>query len=230
MDQKVDATAKPGSLPPREAPAAAQADSRVQMVMTQSKLRAERTEQLPVHEEGVMARSICLDLKTRWPSGVKKAAEMEIRFVPPRVAVTRGNKWKAQRAADCGPGSWGYPRGVDIPPADAGPAKGISVVEGVQAQAVPQVVGLPLGYMMVRDDREPPPLKAMFDRWLEKLAYFLNQVWNYLRRYGAMYPDEVDRVNTITLNLEDKVADWVLYLHNERAPELGNVDAFLEEF
>lgn len=56
----------------------------------------------------------------------------------------------------------------------AGQAQGIPAAEGAQAQAVPQVGGLPPGYMLVWDDRELPTLKAMFDGQLEKLPYFLN--------------------------------------------------------
>lgn len=45
------------------------------------------------------------------------------------------------------------------------------------AHTTQQVVEVPPGYLLVRDDCEPPPLKAMFDRRTEK---FLNQVWIYL--------------------------------------------------
>lgn len=58
MEWKVDDAAKPGAICPWEAPAADQADPRVQTVMTQSKVRVEKTEQPPVREEGVVARSI----------------------------------------------------------------------------------------------------------------------------------------------------------------------------
>lgn len=44
-----------------------------------------------------------------------------------------------------------------------------------------------------------------------------------------MYLDEVACVKAITLNLEYEAADWVMYLHDKGTPELGNVDAFLEE-
>ncbi|KAG8134770.1 hypothetical protein E2320_007855 [Naja naja] len=74
-----------------------------------------------------------------------------------------------------------------------------------------------------------PLFKATFDGWLEKLTYFLNQVWNYFERYGAAYPDKVACINDITLNLEGEATEWVVFLHNEGTPVLGNVDAFMEE-
>lgn len=36
-------------------------------------------------------------------------------------------------------------------------------------------------------------------------------------------------INTITASLEGEVADWVMFLHEEGAPELGNIDNFMEE-
>lgn len=83
------------------------------------------------------------------------------------------------------------------------------------------------GYVLVQDNCEPQPLKATFDGWTKKLAYFLNQVWNYLDLYGADFHDEGAIANAITMNLE-KEAEWVVALHNEGDLELGDVDAFLE--
>lgn len=66
----------------------------------------------------------------------------------------------------------------------------VSVVAGALACATPQVVGVPLGYVLVCDDHEPLLLRTMFDGQPEKLTYFLNQVWNYLELYGAVFPDK----------------------------------------
>lgn len=71
------------------------------------------------------------------------------------------------------------------------------------------------GYVLVQDDCEPPPLKATFDGWTEKLAYFLNQVWNYLDQYGADFHDKGAIVNAITVNLEKEATEWVVALHDE---------------
>lgn len=46
-------------------------------------------------------------------------------------------------------------------------------------------MGVPLGYMLVWDNQELPPLRATFNRKLEKLDYFLNQVWRYLDWYAV---------------------------------------------
>lgn len=45
----------------------------------------------------------------------------------------------------------------------------------------------------------------MFDGELEKLAYFLNQVWIYLERHGAVFLEEGACVNSIAANLEGKL-------------------------
>ncbi|KAK9399600.1 Retrotransposon-derived protein PEG10 [Crotalus adamanteus] len=68
----------------------------------------------------------------------------------------------------------------------------------------------------------------MFDRWAEKLTYFLNQVWIYLERHRVAYLDKGACVNTITAYLEGEVAEWMVALHDEEALELGNINAFLE--
>ncbi|KAK9403771.1 RGAG4: Retrotransposon gag domain-containing protein 4 [Crotalus adamanteus] len=69
--------------------------------------------------------------------------------------------------------------------------------------------------MLVHDDCEPPPLRVTFDGWPEKLAYLLNQVWNYLEWYGATFPDKGANVNAITANLEEEAAEWVMAFHDE---------------
>lgn len=38
---------------------------------------------------------------------------------------------------------------------------------------------------------EPPPIKATFNGSLEKLVFFLNQVWAHLDQYGPGYFDDV---------------------------------------
>lgn len=86
---------------------------------------------------------------------------------------------------------------------------------------------MPPGYLLVRDDCEPLPLKATLDRQTEKFAYFLNQVWIYLECHEAAFPDEGTCVNAITVNLEE-AAEWIVTVNNEGAPELGNISAFLE--
>lgn len=76
------------------------------------------------------------------------------------------------------------------------------VMTGAPTQVAPQVVGLPPGYVLVQQDREPSPLKAKFDSQPKKLACFLTEVWNYLEWYETMHPDEPSRVNAVTSNLE----------------------------
>lgn len=83
--------------------------------------------------------------------------------------------------------------------------------------------------MLVRDNQEPPCLRATFDGKPKKLAYFLNQVWSHMDQYGDAYLDEMACVNAINASMEGEAADWVVLLHDEAAPELGNVDAFMEE-
>lgn len=66
-------------------------------------------EQPTVHEEGIMAGTICPDAKAQWPSRVGKAAEFEFLLFPSGVALIRGSKWKVWRAADWEePGEWKF--------------------------------------------------------------------------------------------------------------------------
>lgn len=67
-------------------------------------------------------------------------------------------------------------------------------------------------------------MKATFDGDPEKLAFFLNQVWAHLDRYAPGYPSEVAMVNAVAANMEGEATEWVTRLHDEDAPELGNID------
>ncbi|KAK9403780.1 hypothetical protein NXF25_008607 [Crotalus adamanteus] len=84
------------------------------------------------------------------------------------------------------------------------------------------------GCLLVQDDHEPPSLKPTFDGQLEKVAYFLNQVWIYLVQHEAAFLDEVAYVNAVTANLEGDATEWMVMLHDEGTLELGNIDTFLE--
>lgn len=59
--------------------------------------------------------------------------------------------------------------------------------------------------------------------------FFLNQVWAHLDHYGPMYADNMACVDAIVANLEGEAAEWVMGLHDEGAPELGDPNAFLGE-
>lgn len=99
-----------------------------------------------------------------------------------------------------------------LPPVAVGQAQGIPAAAGAQAQAPPpQVGGLQPNCMLVWDVWEPTFLKAGFDKQLKKLAFILNQSWKHVEWYGAMYPDKSAYVNAITSNLENEVAEWVMY-------------------
>lgn len=95
-ERKVDSTGKPGVVPPWEALAMVQADSGLQPVVTRSKLRVEKSEQLLVWEEGTMAGSLYIGLKPQW----MEAAKVKFPLILLGVAVTQGSKWKARRAAE----------------------------------------------------------------------------------------------------------------------------------
>lgn len=45
-----------------------------------------------------------------------------------------------------------------------------------------------------------------------------------------MYANDLAYMDAIVANLEGEAADWVTWLYNEEAPELGDPDAFLREF
>lgn len=64
-------------------------------------------------------------------------------------------------------------------------------------------------------------MKATFDGDLEKLAFFLNQVWAHLDHYALAYLTEVVMVNVVATKPEGEAAEWVTRLHNEVTPELG---------
>lgn len=59
--------------------------------------------------------------------------------------------------------------------------------------------------------------------------FFLNQVWAHLDCHALIYPNDPAIVHVVTSNLEGEASQWVIQLHNEDAPELGNIDAFLQE-
>lgn len=60
------------------------------------------------------------------------------------------------------------------------------------------------------------------------MAYFLTQVWNYKECHGAMYLDKHAQVNAVTSNLKGNAAGWLVFLHNQGAPELQDLGAFMQ--
>lgn len=76
---------------------------------------------------------------------------------------------------------------------------------------------------------EPPPIKPTFNGDLEKLPFFLNQVWAHFDRYAYVYLNDAMMVNTVEANLEGDVAEWVTNLHDEGAPELLDANLFMEQ-
>uniref|UniRef100_A0A8C6XPX8 FACT complex subunit n=1 Tax=Naja naja TaxID=35670 RepID=A0A8C6XPX8_NAJNA len=71
--------------------------------------------------------------------------------------------------------------------------------------------------------------KANFDGRYEHFAYFLTQIWSHIEQFGGQYATEHDLVTTITDGMnEEDVSDWVAQLHYEQAPELQNVNAFID--
>lgn len=98
-----------------------------------------------------------------------------------------------------------------------------------EAQAALLAAGLPPGYVLVREDLQLPSFKVTFDSQPENLAYFLTQVQNYVERYGDRYPNDGSQVNVILVNLEGEVAEWLVSLYDEAAPELHDVDDFMQE-
>lgn len=63
----------------------------------------------------------------------------------------------------------------------------------------------------------------------EKLAFFMNQVWAHLDDHMVDYPSDRVMVRAVTVNLEGQAAEWVTQLHDKDAPELGNINTFLQE-
>lgn len=88
-----------------------------------------------------------------------------------------------------------------------GPGKAslLPAVTGASAQVASQVVGPGTGMARL----ESPPLQP------KRLAYFLTRVGNYLERYSALHPDELLCVDTITLNLEEDIVEWLVSLYDE---------------
>ncbi|KAG8135000.1 hypothetical protein E2320_008068, partial [Naja naja] len=69
--------------------------------------------------------------------------------------------------------------------------------------------------------RMEPLAENTFNGSLEKLSFFLNQVWVHLGLYAPAYP--------VTANLKREM-DWVMGLHDEEVPDLEYIDDFLAEF
>lgn len=69
----------------------------------------------------------------------------------------------------------------------------------------------------------------MFDRNLEKLVFFLNQMWAHLDLYGPVYAIDVACMNAIVANFEGEAVEWVMGCHDQGAPKLGDPDMFLGE-
>lgn len=61
-----------------------------------------------------------------------------------------------------------------------------------------------------------------------QIAFFLNQVWAYLDCYASVYPDNSVMMNMVAVNLEGEAAEWVTSLHDEQAPELQNINLFMD--
>lgn len=60
-------------------------------------------------------------------------------------------------------------------------------------------------------------------------AFFLNQVWAHLDDHAPDYTSNQAMVRMVTANLEGEAAEWVTQLYDEGAPELGNINTFLQE-
>lgn len=43
-----------------------------------------------------------------------------------------------------------------------------------------------------------------------------------------MYPDDATWVHVIAINLEESASEWLVSLHDEEAPELDDLDAFMQ--
>ncbi|XP_034275328.1 uncharacterized protein LOC117666666 [Pantherophis guttatus] len=75
----------------------------------------------------------------------------------------------------------------------------------------------------------PPTFCATFDGTPGKLAYFLNQVWAYSDQFGNQYPSDCELISAIAEGMnEGEAAEWIAELHNERAPELEDMDDFIQ--
>lgn len=62
-----------------------------------------------------------------------------------------------------------------------------------------------------------------FDRDSEQLAHFLAQTWHTWSAMG-----ECTQVHTVAANLEGDAARWLVSLHEGKAPELGDLNAFMQ--
>lgn len=98
VERKGEQAAKSGMGPVKETPTAGQVDFRTQTV-TRSKGREEKTEQLAVWEEAMVAGELRQACEELWQGVVPKACEAEFSLLPPGVAFTRGPRWKGKRAA-----------------------------------------------------------------------------------------------------------------------------------
>lgn len=87
-------------IPPWEALAMIPMDSRMQLMVTWSTVRAKKSEQLLTQGEGIVAGSLYLIPKTQWMSSVGKADKMEFSLVPPGMVIIQGTKQKASKAAE----------------------------------------------------------------------------------------------------------------------------------
>lgn len=74
-----------------------------------------------------------------------------------------------------------------------------------------------------------PPIKDAIDGNPEKLAFFLNQTWSHLDQHEIKYADDKILMDTIVANLKGETVEWMTTLHDEGAPELGILLAFLGE-
>lgn len=53
------------------------------------------------------------------------------------------------------------------------------------------------------------------------------QTWHYMERYGARYPDNVARIDSVALTLDRVTAKWLVALHEDDAIRLYHFDAFM---
>lgn len=49
-----------------------------------------------------------------------------------------------------------------------------------------------------------------------------------MEHYRRMYPDNAAWIYAIASNLEDDIAEWLVSLHDARAWDLGDLDAFMQ--
>lgn len=84
------------------------------------------------------------------------------------------------------------------------------------------------GVVLVWEERQPPPFVAHFDGCPGCLAHFLAQAWHRMECYGVMYLQDAARVHIRAVNLNKSALEWLVSLHYKDAPELVNLNAFMQ--